>query len=83
MKTKKWFPTLQVSGVDLAEIAGGEVAITNMHSCNGPEFVLQLHFSLKLGCSSAKSPGGNWSFFFCHDLQWHVNCQQNAIFSRF
>ncbi|XP_044505503.1 structural maintenance of chromosomes flexible hinge domain-containing protein GMI1 isoform X4 [Mangifera indica] len=47
----------QVSGVDLAEIAGGEVAITNMHSCNGPEFVLQLHFSLKLGCSSAKSPG--------------------------
>ncbi|KAJ0103641.1 hypothetical protein Patl1_05164 [Pistacia atlantica] len=50
----------QVNGVDLAEIAGGEVAITNMHSCNGPEFVLQLHFSLKLGCSTAKSPG-SWT----------------------
>ncbi|KAJ0006686.1 hypothetical protein Pint_30620 [Pistacia integerrima] len=27
--------SLQVNGVDLAEIAGGEVAITNLHSCNG------------------------------------------------
>ncbi|KAJ0021036.1 hypothetical protein Pint_31704 [Pistacia integerrima] len=34
-----------------------------MHSCNGPEFVLQLHFSLKLGCSTAKSPGSNCSSF--------------------
>ncbi|KAJ0086539.1 hypothetical protein Patl1_07655 [Pistacia atlantica] len=32
-----------------------------MHSCNGPEFVLQLHFSLKLGCSTAKSPGSRKS----------------------
>ncbi|KAJ0024539.1 hypothetical protein Pint_07525 [Pistacia integerrima] len=55
--------SLQVNGVDLVEIAGGEVAITNMHSCNGPEFVLQLHFSLKLGCSTAKSPGSNCSSF--------------------
>ncbi|KAJ0076139.1 hypothetical protein Patl1_34994 [Pistacia atlantica] len=31
---------LQVNGVDLVEIAGREVAITNLHSCNGPEFVL-------------------------------------------
>lgn len=36
----------QVNGVDLAEIEGGEVSITNFHSCNGPEFVLQLHFSI-------------------------------------
>ncbi|XP_058206196.1 structural maintenance of chromosomes flexible hinge domain-containing protein GMI1 isoform X2 [Rhododendron vialii] len=35
----------QVNGTDLAEIQGGEVAITNLHSCNGPEFVLQLCFS--------------------------------------
>ncbi|THG10123.1 hypothetical protein TEA_027988 [Camellia sinensis var. sinensis] len=34
-----------VNGTDLAEIHGGEVAITNLHSCNGPEFVLQVHFS--------------------------------------
>ncbi|XP_057463870.1 structural maintenance of chromosomes flexible hinge domain-containing protein GMI1 [Actinidia eriantha] len=35
----------QVNGTDLAEIQGGEVAITNLHSCNGPEFVIYLHFS--------------------------------------
>lgn len=35
----------EVNGTDLAEIHGGEVAITNLHSCNGPEFVLQLNFS--------------------------------------
>ncbi|XP_038685259.1 structural maintenance of chromosomes flexible hinge domain-containing protein GMI1-like isoform X1 [Tripterygium wilfordii] len=35
----------QVNGVDLAEIEGGEVAITNLHSCNGPEFIFQLHLS--------------------------------------
>lgn len=35
---------LQVNGVGLTEIEGGEVAITNLHSSNGPEFVLQLHF---------------------------------------
>ncbi|KAJ0098722.1 hypothetical protein Patl1_20440 [Pistacia atlantica] len=54
---------LQVNGVDLAEIAGGEVALMNMHSCSGPEFVLQLHFSLRLGCSTAKSPGSNCRSF--------------------
>ncbi|KAJ0043465.1 hypothetical protein Pint_17792 [Pistacia integerrima] len=57
---KKGFSSLQVNGVDSAEIAGGEAAITNMHSCNGSEFVLQLNFSLKLGCSTAKSPG-SWT----------------------
>ncbi|KAF3432812.1 hypothetical protein FNV43_RR23914 [Rhamnella rubrinervis] len=34
----------QVNGVDLAEVEGGEVAVTNLHSCNGENFVLQLHF---------------------------------------
>ncbi|CAK8570173.1 unnamed protein product [Lathyrus sativus] len=37
----------QVNGVDLTEIQGGEVATTNLHSCNGPEFVLQLRMSIK------------------------------------
>lgn len=37
---------LQVNEVDLAEVQGGEVAITNLLSCNGPEFVVQLHFSM-------------------------------------
>ncbi|KAG9448240.1 hypothetical protein H6P81_014368 [Aristolochia fimbriata] len=32
----------QVNDVDLAEIAGGEVAITNLESSNGPDFVLQV-----------------------------------------
>ncbi|GER34307.1 gamma-irradiation and mitomycin c induced 1 [Striga asiatica] len=36
----------QVNGEDLAEIWEGEVATTNRHSCNGPNFVLQLHFSI-------------------------------------
>jgi hypothetical protein len=31
--------------MDLTEIQGGEVATTNLHSCNGSEFVLQLHMS--------------------------------------
>ncbi|XP_062120131.1 structural maintenance of chromosomes flexible hinge domain-containing protein GMI1-like isoform X2 [Humulus lupulus] len=46
----------QVNGTDLAEIEGGEVAITNLHSSNGPDFVLQVHFSFKQD-SKTKSPG--------------------------
>ncbi|PIA31345.1 hypothetical protein AQUCO_05000016v1 [Aquilegia coerulea] len=34
----------QVNVDDLADLDGGEVAITNMLSCHGPDFVLQLHF---------------------------------------
>lgn len=34
-----------VNGANLAEVTGGEVAVTNLLSCNGPEFTLQLHFS--------------------------------------
>ncbi|EOY23564.1 Gamma-irradiation and mitomycin c induced 1, putative isoform 1 [Theobroma cacao] len=37
----------QVNGVDLTEIDGGEAAITNLLSCNGPEFSILLHFSLR------------------------------------
>ncbi|KAF5192641.1 Structural maintenance of chromosomes flexible hinge domain-containing protein gmi1, partial [Thalictrum thalictroides] len=32
----------QVNDDDLADLEGGEVAITNVNSCNGPDFVLQL-----------------------------------------
>ncbi|KAI3883467.1 hypothetical protein MKX03_025923 [Papaver bracteatum] len=46
----------QVNGEDLAEIDGGEVAITNLHSCNGPEFVLQVHLSDEQS-GTLKSPG--------------------------
>lgn len=35
----------EVNGINLAEIEGGEVAITNLQSCNGPNFICQLHFS--------------------------------------
>ncbi|CAH9140870.1 unnamed protein product [Cuscuta epithymum] len=35
----------QVNETNLAEIMGGEVAITNMFSCNGPDFTLELHFT--------------------------------------
>jgi hypothetical protein len=40
---------VQVNGVDLAEILENEVTITNMHSSNGPDFVLDVKFS----CTSA------------------------------
>lgn len=53
----------QVNGIDLAEVAGGEVAITNMHSCNGPDFILQLHFSLRQASATTNSPGSVCSFF--------------------
>ncbi|KAF7830720.1 structural maintenance of chromosomes flexible hinge domain-containing protein GMI1 [Senna tora] len=51
----------QVNDVDLTEIEGGEVAVTNLHSCNGPEFVLQLHFSLVHRREGIKRPGSNVS----------------------
>ncbi|GLT63657.1 hypothetical protein SLA2020_362030 [Shorea laevis] len=37
----------QVDNTDLAEIDGGEVAITNLLSCNGPAFTIKLHFSFR------------------------------------
>ncbi|XP_059304587.1 structural maintenance of chromosomes flexible hinge domain-containing protein GMI1 isoform X2 [Lycium ferocissimum] len=37
----------QVNHTNLAEIEGGEVATTNLLSCNGPEFVMQLSFHVK------------------------------------
>ncbi|PHT87513.1 hypothetical protein T459_09619 [Capsicum annuum] len=37
----------QVNGTNLAEIEGGEVATTNLKSCHGREFVMQLSFHAK------------------------------------
>ncbi|KAF5442725.1 hypothetical protein F2P56_035352 [Juglans regia] len=51
----------QVNGDDLAETEGGEVAVTNLHSCNGPDFILQLRFSFKQANAAAKSPGSTAS----------------------
>uniref|UniRef100_A0ACD5Y7W9 Uncharacterized protein n=1 Tax=Avena sativa TaxID=4498 RepID=A0ACD5Y7W9_AVESA len=35
----------EVNGVDLAEIQENEVTITNLHSSNGPDFILDVKFS--------------------------------------
>jgi len=51
------FVPFQVNGVNLAEIEGGEVAITNLHSCNGPEFVFQLRFFFNRASATLNSPG--------------------------
>ncbi|XVF53392.1 hypothetical protein PTKIN_Ptkin05aG0095700 [Pterospermum kingtungense] len=51
----------QVNGVDLTEIEGGEVAITNLLSCNGPEFTILLSFSLKQEKFATTVPGSKAS----------------------
>ncbi|XP_057951572.1 structural maintenance of chromosomes flexible hinge domain-containing protein GMI1 isoform X2 [Malania oleifera] len=47
----------QVNGIDLAEIESGEIATTNLHSCNGPEFVLQLRFDCKKDNTATRGSG--------------------------
>ncbi|KAJ8479740.1 hypothetical protein OPV22_023467 [Ensete ventricosum] len=37
----------EVNNINLAEIQGGEVAMTNLLSCNGPDFIMQLRFMIK------------------------------------
>ncbi|KAI7749941.1 hypothetical protein M8C21_002599, partial [Ambrosia artemisiifolia] len=51
----------EVNGDDLAEIPGGEVATTNLASCNGPEFVLQIRFKLNHGNATTTSSQGTRS----------------------
>ncbi|KAJ0719237.1 putative histidine kinase/HSP90-like ATPase superfamily [Helianthus annuus] len=51
----------EVNREDLAEIPGGEVAITNLASCNGPEFVLQIHFKLNHDNATMTSSQGTRS----------------------
>ncbi|KAF6146066.1 hypothetical protein GIB67_033425 [Kingdonia uniflora] len=50
----------QVNNMDLAEFEDGEVATTNLLSCNGPEFVFQLYFSTKQD-TTTKSTGSRVS----------------------
>ena len=54
----------QVNGLDLAEIDGGEVGTTNLHSSNGPEFVLQLRFYGNQDNVATKSPGKQYITYF-------------------
>jgi len=35
----------EVNDVNLAEVQEGEVTVTNMHSSNGPDFILHLKFT--------------------------------------
>ncbi|KMT16006.1 hypothetical protein BVRB_3g051850 isoform D [Beta vulgaris subsp. vulgaris] len=46
----------EINGINLAEVEGGEVAVTNLHSSNGPDFVLNLHFSFEEDKAASKSP---------------------------
>ncbi|XP_055825977.1 structural maintenance of chromosomes flexible hinge domain-containing protein GMI1 [Solanum dulcamara] len=55
----------QVNGTNLAEIEGGEVATTNLLSCNGPEFVMQLSFHVK-DSNGLKVGSGPKSFLEAH-----------------
>ena len=59
-----WKMNYEVNGTNLAEIEGGEVATTNLLSCNGPEFVMQLSFHVK-DSSGLKVCSGNMCII-CH-----------------
>lgn len=59
---------MQVNQKDLAEIQGGEVATTNLHSCNGPEFVVQLHFSIIPGSSSIAGQSKDKYFYYRNEV---------------
>ncbi|XP_069151146.1 uncharacterized protein [Solanum lycopersicum] len=60
-----WKMNYEVNGTNLAEIEGGEVATTNLLSCNGPEFVMQLSFHVK-DSSGLKVCSGTKSSFEAH-----------------
>ncbi|GAV66190.1 LOW QUALITY PROTEIN: HATPase_c_3 domain-containing protein, partial [Cephalotus follicularis] len=62
----------QVNGADLAEIEGGEVAVTNLHSCNGPKFVFQLRFSLVQDNAASRIPVSK--------IQWANACLKCVYF---
>uniref|UniRef100_A0A803L2J8 Protein DEFECTIVE IN MERISTEM SILENCING 3 n=1 Tax=Chenopodium quinoa TaxID=63459 RepID=A0A803L2J8_CHEQI len=49
----------EINGVNLAEIEGGEVAVTNLHSCNGLNFIVNLHFSVEEDKDTSKSPSSS------------------------
>ncbi|XP_074319839.1 structural maintenance of chromosomes flexible hinge domain-containing protein GMI1 [Silene latifolia] len=53
------FVEFEVNDINLAEIDGGEVAITNLHSCNGPDFILDIHFSTEEDMAAVKGQSKN------------------------
>ncbi|KAJ4836154.1 hypothetical protein Tsubulata_051340 [Turnera subulata] len=54
---QRFLSCCEVNGVDLAEIDGGEISITNLLSCNGPDFVGHLRFIPERDNGAARSPG--------------------------
>lgn len=54
-----------MNGDDLAEVQGGEVATTNLHSSHGPNFILQLRFSINQDPSSMldKSKCNSYNYY--------------------
>lgn len=52
-----WNCQIQVNGLNLAEVQGGETAITNWFSCNGPDFVFQIRIQVKKEDGSAEKAG--------------------------
>ncbi|KAK4350967.1 hypothetical protein RND71_030280 [Anisodus tanguticus] len=73
----------QVNGINLAEIEGGEVGTTNLLSCNGPEFVMQLTFHAK--DSDGLEVGSGNICIFCHGKHlpsiFLKSCYQSAFYS--
>ncbi|KAI7727067.1 hypothetical protein M8C21_012168 [Ambrosia artemisiifolia] len=51
----------QVNGDDLADTPGGEVEVTNLASCIGPEFILQVRFKLNHDNATMTSSQGTRS----------------------
>ncbi|KMT00905.1 hypothetical protein BVRB_9g221770 isoform A [Beta vulgaris subsp. vulgaris] len=46
----------QINGINLALVEGVEVAVTNLNSSSGPDFVRNLHFSFEEDKVASKSP---------------------------
>lgn len=42
----------------MAEVDGGEIATTNLHSCNGPDFVFQVSFLSELEATPCEGQSG-------------------------
>ncbi|XP_027332090.1 structural maintenance of chromosomes flexible hinge domain-containing protein GMI1 [Abrus precatorius] len=66
----------KVNDVDLTEVQGGEVAITNLHSCNGPEFVLQLHLSLVAGSKELQEANACLKFVYLPFIKGKENIER-------
>jgi hypothetical protein len=75
--------TFQVNGVNLAEVQEGEVTVTNLHSSNGPDFILYLKFTDKAaGNTSLTLKQGCGNFYLvsliCFCFAYLASGQANA-----